>query len=330
MRTLLRLLAVLLVVALLAAGSVWWWLERPLPLAAERVEVSIEPGTSPREVARLWTAAGVQVPTEWLYQWFRWSGQARAIRAGSYEIEPGVTARTLLARMVRGDQTLEQVRFIDGWTLAQARAALKDAPHLRPATAALTEAELATALGVEGPLEGRFYPDTYLYSRGVSDLTVLKRALTLMDQRLATAWAGRDPQLRVGSPQELLVLASVVEKETGSDTDRPMVAGVFANRLRLGMPLQSDPTVIYGLGAAFDGNLRRADLLADTPWNTYTRRGLPPTPIALVGTRALAATARPAQTSALYFVARGDGSSVFSDTLADHNRAVNRHQRNQP
>lgn len=330
MRTLLRLLAALLVVALLAAGGVWWWLERPLPLAAERVEVSIEPGASPREVARLWTEAGVQVPTEWLYQWFRWSGQARAIRAGSYEIEAGTNARALLARMVRGDQTLEQVRFIDGWTLTQARAALKTAPHLRPTTAAMTEAELAAALGTATPLEGRFYPDTYLYSRGVSDVTVLKRALVLMDQRLAAAWAGRDPALRVSTPQELLVLASVVEKETGVDADRPMVAGVFANRLRLGMPLQSDPTVIYGLGPAFDGNLRRADLLADTPWNTYTRRGLPPTPIALAGTRALAAAARPAQTSALYFVARGDGSSAFSDTLADHNRAVNRHQRGQP
>lgn len=312
-----------------AVASVWWWLNQPLPLATAAVEVSIEPGTSAREVARLWVRAGVQTSPEWLYQWFRWSGQARAIQAGSYEVEPGITPRELLARMVRGDQTLETVRFIEGWTFAQVRQALSRAPHLRPTLAQRSDADIASLLGLppEQAPEGQIFPDTYAYSRGVSDLTVLKRAHAAMQQQLAQIWAEREPCGPLHTPQQLLILASVVEKETGNPADRGKIAGVFSNRLKLGMPLQSDPTVIYGLGASFDGNLRRADLLADTPWNTYTRRGLPPTPIAMPGLGALRAAARPETTDALYFVARGDGSSAFSATLADHNRAVNRYQR---
>jgi UPF0755 protein len=177
------------------------------------------------------------------------------------------------------------------------------------------------------PAEGRFFPDTYVYSRGVSDLTVLRRAHRNMNERLAEVWAKRTPDLPLKSEHELLTLASIVEKETGLAADRGLVAAVFINRLRIGMPLQTDPTVIYGLGAAFDGNLRKRDLLADTPFNTYTRGGLPPTPIALPGMASLRATVQPAATRALFFVARGDGSSVFSETLAEHNRAVNKYQR---
>ena len=312
----------------LLAGTAAWWLHRPLPLVRAEVEVSIEPGTSPREVAQRWVEAGVQVSPGLLYEWFRWSGQARRIRAGSYEIASGTTPRQLLDKMVQGDETLEFVRVIEGWTVRQMRAQLAQSPHLRPLTARMSEEELMAAIGAPGePAEGRFFPDTYRYSRGVSDLTVLKRAHAAMQRRLQAAWQEREPQLPLKNPYELLILASIVEKETGLESDRALVAGVFVNRLRIGMPLQTDPTVIYGLGPAFDGNLRKRDLLADTPYNTYTRNGLPPTPIALPGAASLRAVVRPASTRALYFVARGDGSSVFSETLDAHNRAVNLYQR---
>ena len=327
-----RLLLLLILLVLLAAGgtaaAVRWWLNQPLALATPTVELSIEPGASPREVAAAWVSAGVQTDASWLYHWFRFSGDARRIRAGSYELEPGITPRTLLAKMVQGDEAFERVRLVEGWTFRQFRAALAAAPHLKPAAAALGEADLMAAIGQPGvPAEGRFFPDTYLYSRGVSDLTVLRRAARMQRQRLAAVWAERAADLPIQTPEQALVLASIIEKETGRAADRGLVAGVFVNRLRIGMPLQTDPTVIYGLGEAFDGNLRKRDLLADTPFNTYTRRGLPPTPIAMPGLASLRAAVQPAPTDALYFVARGDGSSVFSKDLAAHNRAVNQFQR---
>jgi len=318
--------ALLLVGTVVAGGA--WWLHRPLPLAGPSAELSIEAGSTPRDIAQAWVDAGVMTSPWLLYEWFRWSGQARKIRAGSYEIDLGATPRTLLNKMVQGRETLESVRFIEGWTLRQLRAELASAPALKSTTAGLSDAQLMAALGAPGvPAEGRFFPDTYVYSRGVSDLTVLRRAHRSMQQRLAEVWAERAPDLPLKSADELLTLASIVEKETGRPADRGLVAGVFINRLRIGMPLQTDPTVIYGLGPAFDGNLRKRDLLADTPFNTYTRGGLPPTPIALPGMASLRAAVRPQATKALYFVARGDGSSVFSETLAEHNRAVNRYQR---
>ena len=311
---------------MVAAG--WWWIERPLPLAGATAELSIEAGTTPRDIAQAWVQAGVQAPPTLLYAWFRVSGQARRIRAGSYEIDAGTSPRRLLAKMVLGDEALEHVRFIEGWTLRQVRAELASAPALKPASAGLSDADLMTALGAPGVAgEGRFFPDTYAYSRGVSDLTVLKRAQRAMQHKLAAAWAERAPDTPLKSADEALILASIVEKETGAATDRGLVAGVFANRLRIGMPLQTDPTVIYGLGAAYDGRLRKRDLLADTPFNTYTRGGLPPTPIALPGLASLRAAVRPDATQALYFVARGDGSSAFSANLAEHNRAVNQYLR---
>ena len=327
----LRWLAVLLIVgAASAAALAWWWLAQPLPLATPSVEVSVEPGTPPRRVAELWAGAGVQVAPQWLYAWFRVSGQSRQIRAGSYAIETGTTPRQLLDKMVRGDEVLQSVRFIEGWTVAQMREALAKAPWLKPASRGMDEAALMAAIGASGvPAEGRFFPDTYTFSRNVSDLTVLKRAHAAMQQRLAAAWAARAADLPLASMDEALILASIVEKETGVEADRVKVAGVFANRLRIGMPLQTDPSVIYGLGATFDGNLRKRDLLADTPYNTYLRKGLPPTPIALPGAASLAAATQPARGKALYFVARGDGSSAFSENLADHNRAVNQYQRGQ-
>ena len=334
MRGLRRFLPAVLIAGLAigtaGAGAAWWWLQQPLELATPAVEVSVETGQSPRRVADLWVEAGVRSQPAFLYEWFRWSGQARQIRAGSYEIERGITPRQLLDKMVRGDGVLETVRFAEGGNFAQLREVLAKAPALKPTTRTMTEAELMAALGEPGRSpEGRFFPDTYAYSRGVSDLTVLKRAHAAMQRRLVAAWAERTADVPLKTMDDALILASIVEKETGRDADRPLVAGVFANRLRIGMPLQTDPTVIYGLGAAFDGNLRKRDLQADTPYNTYLRRGLPPTPIALPSAASLRAAVAPAKTPALYFVARGDGGggSVFSATLAEHNRAVDQFQR---
>lgn len=324
------LLALGLLAAGAAAGGAWWWLGQPLSLHKPSVELSIEPGTAPQQVALAWVAAGVDTDARLLYQWFRWSGQARQIRAGSYEIHQGATPRELLDKMVRGDEVLEAVRLIEGWTFRQFRAALAKAPSLKATTAGLSEAEIMSALGAPGqPAEGAFFPDTYAFSRGVSDLTVMKRAHAAMQRRLDAAWAGRAEGLPLKSAAEALVLASIVEKETGTAADRGLVAAVFVNRLKIGMPLQTDPTVIYGLGEAFDGNLRKRDLQTDTPHNTYTRAGLPPTPIAMPGMASLQATVHPATSRALYFVARGDGSSEFSEDLAAHNRAVNKYQRGQ-
>jgi len=233
-----------------------------------------------------------------------------------------------LRMLVRGEETLRQVTLVDGWTFAQVRAALAKAEQLKPDTQGLTDEAIMALLGRPGTNpQGRFYPDTYNYAKGSSDLAVLRRAMRLMDTRLAAAWAQRAPGLPITTPDQALILASIVEKETGQAADRAMIAGVFCNRLRLGMPLQTDPSVIFGLGDKFDGTLHKRDLQTDTPWNTYTRVGLPPTPIAMPGDAALIAALHPATTKALYFVARGDGSSEFSTSLDEHNRAVNKYQK---
>ncbi len=322
-------LALLVAIAgLCAAGTALWWLNRPLPLVKERVEVSIEPGQTPREVARAWVDAGVSTHPELLYAWFRLSGDDRAIRAGSFEVEVGITPRGLLDKMVRGDEVLAMVTFVEGWTFAQMREAMARSPYLRHTLAAASDAELMEAIGAPGVHpEGRFFPDTYAFSRGASDQIVLERAYAAMQRRLDAAWAERRADLPLRTPEEALILASIVEKETGLHGERGMVASVFVNRLRIGMPLQTDPTVIYGMGARFDGNLRKRDLQTDTPYNTYLRRGLPPTPIAMPGEASLRAVMQPVQSKAIYFVSRGDGSSEFSETLDAHNRAVDKYQR---
>ena len=329
LRSLITTLVVLLLLAAIAVGgAAYWWLERPLPMSGESVELAIELGTSPREIADAWVKAGVQTPPALLYEWFRWSGQARKIRAGNYELRAGATPKTLLNMLIRGDETLSFVRLIEGWTFRQVRAELAKADGLKPTITAMSDAEVMAALGEPSvPAEGRFYPDSYGYSKGSTDLAVLKRAQRAMKTQLDAAWAERGSDTPLRSSDEALTLASIVEKETGVAADRGKVAGVFVNRLKAQMPLQTDPTVIYGLGTAFDGNLRKRDLQADSPYNTYLRAGLPPTPIAMPGKAALLAAVRPDPTKALYFVSRGDGSSEFSDNLNDHNRAVNKYQR---
>ncbi len=313
-----------------AGGWALWWVYQPLSLSAPAVDLSIDPGTLPRGVAQAVKEAGVDVNPDLLYLWFRVSGQDRLIKAGSYELETGITPHRLLAKLARGEETLRAVTLVEGWNFRQVRAALLKEDVLKPETKGLTDEAVMSLLGKPGVHpEGRFYPDTYTYAKGSSDVAVLRRALRAMDKRLAAAWAQRAPDAVVKTPDEALILASIIEKETGKAADRTMIASVFNNRLRVGMPLQTDPTVIYGLGAAFDGNLRKKDLQTDTPWNTYTRGGLPPTPIAMPGKPSLLAAVQPAPSKALYFVARGDGSSQFSASLEEHNRAVNKYQRGQ-
>jgi UPF0755 protein len=330
LKGLMKLLTSLLVVALALGAGAFWWVQQPLHTRQTPLDLSIEPGTTPKAIAQAVAEAGAQTSPTLLYAWFRLSGQSRLMRAGSYEIAPGTTPVRLLRMLVRGEESLRTVTIVEGWNWRQVRQALAKAEHLQPDSRALSDAELMVQLGRPGAApEGRFYPDTYSYAKGASDLAVLQRAAKAMDKRLMQAWEVRQPGVAVQSPEEALILASIVEKETGKGSDRPMISGVFNNRLRIGMRLQTDPTVIYGLGEAFDGNLRRVHLTRDTPWNTYTRAGLPPTPIAMPGKAALLAAVQPAKTQALYFVAKGDGSSHFSASLDEHNRAVNRYQRGQ-
>ena len=320
------LLALAAAAALLAA----WWVQRPLSTgpANATLDLSIEPGTPSRAIAQLAVDAGLQTSPTLLYAWFRLSGQSRQMRAGSYEIAPGTSPQRLLAMLVRGEESLRSLTLVEGWNWRQVRQALAKAELLRPDSQGLSDADLMAQLGRPGVApEGRFYPDTYSYAKGSSDLKLLARALKAMDKQLAKAWAARASGVALQNPEQALVLASIVEKETGKPSDRSMIASVFHNRLRIGMPLQTDPTVIYGLGETFDGNLKRSHLRTDTPWNTYTRAGLPPTPIAMPGKAALMAAVQPASSRALYFVAKGDGSSQFSETQEAHNRAVNRYQR---
>ena len=321
---------VLLALVLGIGGAGYQWLSAPLDFSGDVADLSIEPGTSVKDIAQDVRQSGVHINADLLYWWFRLSGKARQIKAGSYELDHSTTPWTLLNKLVRGDESLRAFTIVEGWNFRQLREALRKADQLKPLTQPLSQEEIMQKLGMSGAsIEGRFFPDTYNYAKGSGDLAVLARAAKAMDKKLEAAWAMRDPQTTLQSPEQALILASIVEKETGRPGDRPLIAAVFNNRLRIGMRLQTDPTVIYGLGEGFNGNLRKVDLNTDTPWNTYTRVGLPPTPIAMPGKAALLAAVRPAESKALYFVARGNGSSQFSNTLEEHNRAVNKYQRGQ-
>ena len=319
-----------MLVGIALGGAAYWWLHQPLDLGPEPLELAIEPGTTPRGVARDVVAAGVKTDARLLYAWFRVSGQDRAIKAGNYELPPGTTPISLLQKLARGEEALRALTLVEGWNWRQVRQALAKEEQLKHDAAALTDEALMAQLGRPGVApEGRFFPDTYTYAKGSSDIALLRRAMHAMDRHLEAAWAQRAADTPLKSADEALILASIVEKETGKASDRGQIAGVVVNRLRVGMLLQTDPTVIYGLGEKFDGNLRKRDLQTDTPWNTYTRSGLPPTPIAMPGKASLLAAVQPQATRALYFVAKGDGTSHFSASLEEHNRAVNRYQRGQ-
>jgi UPF0755 protein len=325
-----KLVLLVLILAFLAAIAGAGWLTlRPLPMKTSPAGFSVPAGASLRAAAQAVEAAGIDLPAWQLELLGRLLGRSARIKAGSYEVDAGLTALTLLDKLTRGDVLQGEVVLVEGKTFRQFRAALNENPDLLHDSQKLSDQEVLTRLGAtERHPEGLFYPDTYVFNKGSSDLDVLRRAYKSMQPRLAAAWERRDTSVPLKSPYELLTLASIVEKETGLASDRPQVAAVFANRLRRGMLLQTDPTVIYGLGQRYDGNLRKIDLQTDTPWNTYTRPGLPPTPIAMPGMASLLAAANPPASDRLYFVARGDGSSHFSATLDAHNNAVNKYQRN--
>lgn len=312
----------------LACASLAYYAYSPLTPEKLPLEFTLNQGSSLSAVARQFERDGLLESPRLFVAFARLLGRAGQIKAGVYQLDQAVSRMELLTMITRGNVSTSRVTIIEGWNFRQLRDALDASPHLRHDTQGLSDSEILQRIGAhESHPEGLFFPETYYIAAGSSDMALLKIAYRLMQQRLDEAWQARSPNLPLETPYQALILASIVEKETGTPADRPMIAGVFVNRLRIRMMLQTDPTVIYGMGEQFDGNLRRRDMTHDTPYNTYTRGGLPPTPIAMPGRAALQAALHPASTNALYFVARGDGSSHFSSNLNAHNQAVNRYQR---
>ena len=326
----LKTLFALVVAGLLAAvGYAAWYATTPVAVGKLPAEFEILPGMRLRAAARVIEDSGVAVGRLRFELLARALGRAEGVKAGSYELASAPTPLELLDKLTRGDVTQAELRFIEGWTFRQLRAALDASAFVRHDAQGLGDAQLLQKIGArEAQPEGLFFPDTYLFSKGTSDLRVLRRAYLAMQRHLASEWEAREPSVPYKTPYEALIMASIVEKETGQAAEREMIAGALVNRLRAGMLLQVDPTVIYGLGESFDGNLRKIHLQTDGPYNTYTRAGLPPTPIAAPGLASLHAALRPAKTTVLYYVSRGDGSSEFSRTLEEHNRAVRKYQLN--
>ena len=328
MRFLIKIVVVVFVLLAAAAGSLWWWAGQPLTLRTSPLDFRIVAGSSLRSAIGQMREAGIEVDPTLLSLLARLGKADTAIKAGSYAVNAGVTPRQLLDKLLKGKFTQGELTLVEGWTFRQWRARMDVHPDLRHETRGLSEAEIVARLQLDvTSLEGQLFPDTYLFDKQSSDLELLARAHRAMQRKLEAEWERRAGGLPYKSPNDALIMASIVEKETGREADRQMVATVFINRLRKGMLLQTDPTVIYGLGDKFDGNLRKRDLLADTAYNTYTRPGLPPTPISMPGQASLRAALNPAPGDVVYFVARGDGSSEFSRTLDEHNRAVNKYQR---
>lgn len=317
----------MLFVVVIVAGLSSYYAFKTLPLSHTPFEFSLKQGSSLKSAAHQMQQAGILQNDALFVLLARALGKASQIKPGNYLIEKEVTPLKLIDMISSGRVEQSEISIIEGWSFKQFRAALDASPKLRHDTANMSEAEILRAIGAEEKkAEGLFFPDTYNFDTGSSDLVVLKRAYQTMQRHLQESWKKRAPDSPLHSPYEALILASIVEKETGQAKDRDMIAAVFVNRLRKHMRLQTDPTVIYGLGDKFDGNLRKRDLTTDSPYNTYTRDGLTPTPIALPGLASLEAALHPAKSEVLYFVARGDGTSQFSKTLSDHNKAVNRYQ----
>ncbi|HET9483305.1 MAG TPA: endolytic transglycosylase MltG [Xanthomonadales bacterium] len=332
LRRALRFLALLVVAAGIAAAGLLYIDYRAFadsPLAIDREQtIEVELGTPFARIVRSLRERGLTDAHPLKWRALAWEmGVMDGLHAGEYVVGHGLTPRRLLQRMARGDVIQHAFTIVEGWTFRELRAALAKVPSLTHDTAGLSDAELMAKIGAAGKHpEGRFLPETYKFPKGWTDTRLLERAHLALEATLAREWEGRDPDLPFKTAEEALVLASIVEKETGRADERPRIAGVFVRRLELGMLLQTDPTVIYGIGPSFDGNLTRVHLTTDTPYNTYTRAGLPPTPIALAGTAAIAAVMHPAPGNELYFVSRGDGSHEFTATLAEHSRAVARYQ----
>jgi UPF0755 protein len=321
-------LAALLLAVLGAGGYAAWYVTSPLEIAKLPADVEIAPGSGFRGATAQLERAGVKVKPWHFEALARALGRSRDIKAGNYQVQQPLTPTDLLDMLTRGSVTLAEVRLIEGWTFAQFRAAVDASPDLRHDSSGLEDAEILKRIqAAEGHPEGLFFPDTYLFAKGSSDLAVYRRAYRALQRHLKAEWDARTKEVPYRSSYEALVMASIIEKETGRASERDQIGGVLVNRLRIGMRLQADPTVIYGLGTSFDGNLRRIHLLEDGPYNTYTRVGLPPTPIAMPGLASLRSAMKPGKTEALYYVSRGDGSSQFSRNLEEHNRAVSKYQR---
>ena len=316
------------IVALAAGGGFAYWAGQPITAHQEAIDFTIEPGSGAHAAGQQIADAGVPIEPLLFNLLARLSGKSGKIKAGSYELKPGTTPLRLIDQLARGEFAQETLTIIEGWTFRQMRQAMAAHKGLKHDTAELSDVALMAKISPEYKApEGLFFPDTYLFAKGASDLQIFKQAHTMLMTHLREAWDKRDPALPYKTPYEALTMASIVEKETGQKSERAMIAGVFVNRLKIGMLLQTDPSVIYGMGNKYEGKIRKRDLETDTPYNTYTRAGLPPTPIALPGVQSLTAALAPAKTGALYFVARGNGTSQFSDNLPDHNRAVNQFQR---
>ncbi|MEO7743056.1 MAG: endolytic transglycosylase MltG [Usitatibacter sp.] len=312
--------------AIAAGGWLAWFVTQPLSLPHTPFDFTVRTGAGLKTVSRQLADEGLLPDPHSLLILARILNRTPSIQAGTYRLEKPPTPLEILDKLARGDVMMIEVRFIEGTTLRQWMAQLSKEAPVKQTLAGKGDAEIRAAVGAPGPLEGWLFPDTYRFAPGTTDAEILKRAHGAMKKRLDEAWQSKAADLPLKTPYEALILASIVEKETGVAAERPLVASVFTNRLRRGMRLQTDPTVIYGMGEAYDGNIRKKDLTTDTAWNTYTRDGLPPTPIAMPGAGSLQAAVNPAQTDMLYFVGKGDGTHQFSRTLEEHNRAVTRYQ----
>ncbi len=313
--------------ALAIGGWFYYYANSPLPLPMSPFEFTVKPGASLKSLARQLTDANLLPEAQSFWLLGRATSRATGIQAGTYNLTEPLTPLALLQKLERGDVISVSITFVEGITFAEMRAQLESVNELKATLRGASTADVMKRIGAAEPNpEGLFFPDTYQFSAGASDLDLLKKSYRMMQQKLSAAWAQREPGLPYKSPYEALIMASIIEKETGKADERPLIGSVFTNRLRIPMRLQTDPTVIYGMGQRYDGNIRRRDLTTDTPYNTYTRDGLPPTPIAMPGWGALLAAVKPAQSDKLYFVAKGDGSHYFSRSLDEHNRAVSKYQ----
>jgi len=317
-----------LIVTLAAGAGFAYWAVQPITHQEAAIDFTIAPGSGAHAAGQQMASAGVPIEPLLFNLLARITAKSSRIKAGSYELKPGTTPMRLIDQLARGEFAQESLTIIEGWTFHQMRQAMAAHAGLKHDTSALSDQVLMAKISPEFKQpEGLFFPDTYLFAKGASDLQIFKQAHATLIAHLRDAWDKRDPSLPYKNSYEALTMASIVEKETGKKSERGMIAGVFVNRLKAGMLLQTDPTVIYGMGDKYEGKIRKRDLETDTPYNTYTRAGLPPTPIALPGAQSLTAALAPAKTPALYFVSRGDGTSQFSASLLEHNRAVNQYQR---
>lgn len=325
-----KILVFIIALGIISSGAGYFWVHQPiLPTGSAPVAFSIVAGSGVKSAVQQISQDGVPVNPWMLGILARLTGQSSKLKAGNYQLKPGTNPLSLIDQLVRGEFAQESLSVIEGWTFKQMRQAIANHPSLKHDTLTLSDKELLAKIAPDYPTpEGLFFPDTYRFATGASDWQIYKQAHALMQKKLDDAWATRNPSVPYKTPYQALIMASIVEKETGQKSERDMIAAVFVNRLKLGMMLQTDPSVIYGMGEEYQGNIRKRNLLKDTPYNTYTRTGLPPTPIALPGVESLSAAVNPASTDALYFVSRGNGTSKFSNNLSEHNRAVNKYQRN--